>query len=97
MGVVAEARDLSKEEVLKYADGRVFTGQQALNYKLIDLLGNYRDAVDLATEQGGISGKARVVTRQRKRVTLLDMLFGDLEGYMQRIQTWPVLRYQMIM
>lgn len=96
VGVVAEARNMSREEVLKYADGRVFTGQQALNYKLIDLLGNYQDAVDLASEQAGISGKARVVTSHRKRVTLFDILFGDLEGYIQRIQTWPVLRYQMI-
>ncbi len=97
VGVVAEARSLSKDEVLKYADGRVFTGQQALNYKLIDVLGNYQDAVDLASEQAGISGKARVVTPHRKRVTLFDILFGDLEGYVQRIQTWPVLRYQMIL
>ncbi len=95
--VVADARDLSKEEVLKYADGRVFTGQQALNFKLIDVLGNYQDAVAMASEEAGLSGKARVVTPRRKRVTLFDVLFGDLEGYVQRIQTWPVLRYQMIM
>ncbi|NUO78768.1 signal peptide peptidase SppA [candidate division KSB1 bacterium] len=95
--VVAGARNLSKEEVLKYADGRVFTGQQALNYRLIDALGTYQDAVALAAEQAGISGKARIVTPRRKRVTLFDVLFGDLEGYLQRIQTWPVLRYQMIM
>ena len=45
---VAEGRDLPRQEVEKLATGRVFTGQQALEAKLIDEIGNYYDAVEEA-------------------------------------------------
>lgn len=38
--VISEGRKLSKEEVLKLADGRIYSASQALNNKLIDGIGN---------------------------------------------------------
>ncbi len=96
VGVVSRERGLEKSEVMKYADGRVFTGQQALENKLIDLLGTYQDAVALAGKVAGLEGRPRVVTPHKRKLTLLDLLFGDVEGYWTRMQTLPVLRYQMI-
>lgn len=43
--MVAERRKLPRDEVLKLADGRVFTGRQALARKLIDQLGGEEEAV----------------------------------------------------
>jgi len=97
VGVVAEARRLEKSEVLQHADGRVFTGQQALELGLIDLLGTYQDAVSLAAEVTGIEGRPRLVTSHRRKVTIWDLLFGDLEEHLIRLQTLPVLRYQWIL
>lgn len=93
--VVARERGLEKSEVMKYADGRVFTGQQALENRLIDMLGTYQDAVALAAKVAGLEGRPRVVSAHKRKVTMLDLLFGDLEEYWTRLQTLPILRYQM--
>ncbi len=42
---IVEGRGISLAELRKLADGRVFTGAQAKNTKLVDSLGNYQDAV----------------------------------------------------
>lgn len=96
VNVVATERDLTTEQVLKYADGRIYTGQQAHEIRLIDLLGTYEDAVDLAGKMGGITGKARVIKPPVRKTTMWDLLFGDIEQHLIRLQTLPVLRYQMI-
>ncbi len=95
--VVATERGLPTEQVLQYADGRIYTGQQAHELQLIDLLGTYEDAIDLAGKMGGISGKPRVVKPPVRKTTLWDLLFGDVEQHLIRLQTLPVLRYQMIL
>jgi len=60
------------------ADGRVFTGREAKERKLIYEVGNFQDAVDLTARLAGISGKPRLIQLNRQRVTLLDVLTGDL-------------------
>jgi len=42
---VAERRGLPREEVLKLADGRVYTGNQAVQNKLVDAIGSEDDAI----------------------------------------------------
>src|SRR6267142_4425445 len=44
---VASGRKLDLQEVRMMADGRVFTGRDARERKLIDEIGNFQDAVDL--------------------------------------------------
>jgi protease-4 len=51
---VASARSLDKDAVLALADGRIFTGRQALENKLIDELGNYHDALRVAARRAGL-------------------------------------------
>ncbi|MBW1800230.1 MAG: signal peptide peptidase SppA, partial [Deltaproteobacteria bacterium] len=53
---VAKGRNLSKEKVDKIADGRILTGAQAKNLGLVDMLGNFQDAVDLTKKMTGIRG-----------------------------------------
>jgi protease-4 len=55
---VAEGRGLSVEEVRKVAEGRVWTGSQALSHKLVDRLGTLNDAVARARELGGLPAGA---------------------------------------
>ncbi|MGD9496998.1 MAG: signal peptide peptidase SppA [Armatimonadota bacterium] len=57
---VADGREMKVEEVRKLADGRVYTGEQALKLGLIDELGNFYRAVELAGEMGGIEGEPRI-------------------------------------
>lgn len=51
---VSWGRKLSIDSVREIADGRVFTGRQALEVGLVDILGTYQDAVDLAGVLVGI-------------------------------------------
>jgi protease-4 len=77
---VAEGRNdkgLTPERVSQLADGRVYTGEEALREKLIDSLGNYETALKLTAEMVGIRGEPNVVTPPRpRRGTLLDLLTG---------------------
>ena len=58
--LVVEGRGLNREKVLAYADGRILTGRQALEAGLVDELGNLYDALDIAAEKAGISGKPQI-------------------------------------
>src|SRR5215470_238126 len=53
-GLVKERRGLDDEQLEKVADGRVFTGRQAVDLKLIDQLGDEKTAVTWLVEQKGV-------------------------------------------
>jgi protease IV len=55
-GKAAEGRKVTKDEIKKVASGRVWTGSQAVERKLVDVLGGFDDAVKIATEKAGVSG-----------------------------------------
>jgi protease-4 len=75
---VADGRKMDVESVRTIADGRVFTGRDAKEKKLIDEIGNFQDAVELTASLAGISGKPTLLRPVRERVTLLDVLTGDI-------------------
>lgn len=72
---VAEGRGLSLEEVMEIADGRIFSGAQAKELGLVDVLGNFQDAVQLAKEMAGIKGEATMVYPAKPRLRLWDLIF----------------------
>lgn len=57
---VAEARGLSREEVDAVGQGRVFTGAQALERRLVDALGGFEEALAAAREEAGLAPDAPV-------------------------------------
>jgi protease-4 len=56
IGAVAKGRKLTVDEVRPLADGRIYSGEQALGLHLVDQLGGLRDAVYLAAQRAGITG-----------------------------------------
>jgi protease IV len=95
---IAEGRDMSREQILPYADGRVFSGDQAQEYGFVDVLGDLDDAIDIAGEMGNIRGKPSVVRKERRRVTLLDFLDEKLNlmGEVAGLRTsGPLLEYRL--
>jgi protease IV len=94
---VAEERGLDRKEVLKYADGRVFTGRQALEYGFIDTLGTMEDAIRIAAELGDIDGKPNIV-KEKKRKTIFETLVGDAAAEVTKIRQeflqQPLLQYR---
>jgi len=62
IGMVAENRNLSREYVKSIAEGKIYTGKQAKELKLIDETGGKDQALDIAAKLGGIRGHYNVVT-----------------------------------
>lgn len=97
LNVVAEDRKLPIDKLKKFADGRVFTGAQALKLGLVDTLGSFQDAIKIAANLGGIKGKP-VVVEPAERKTLFDLVFGDfiskLHIFEKDFIEQPILQYR---
>lgn len=68
---------MTESDVSKLADGRVFTGEQALDLKLVDQLGNLDDAIRVAGKAGGIAGKPGTIYPRKRTRGLFDALTSD--------------------
>jgi len=71
---VAESRGLGAAEVDKIAEGKIYTGEQAKQLKLVDEMGTINDAVNLAADKAGIKGKPDIVYYPKKKSQLLELL-----------------------
>ncbi len=75
LGAVVEGRKLPEEHIRPLADGRIFTGAQALENGLVDELGDSYSAILLAARLGGIKDKKPKVIRDTDGLsTFMDML-----------------------
>ena len=72
---VAEARNMDVSDVEDLATGWVFLGTEALDLGLIDEIGNYKDAINIAAQLGGIKGEPNV-TSQKVGYSLMDLILG---------------------
>ncbi len=82
LNIIVDGRNMKIEDVRKLADGRIYTGKQALDNGLIDQLGYFDDAITLAKEVAGIQ-EAKII-QYKKMFNLaeifassIDNLFGD--------------------
>lgn len=71
VAAVAEGRKMPVETVKPLADGRIYTGTQALELKLVDQLGDSKDALMLAAKLGGIKDEKPKVRRDTERMSEL--------------------------
>jgi protease-4 len=67
---VAQGRDMDTDAVDKVAQGRIWTGRQALEHGLVDSLGNFQDAVNAAAEAAGIRGQYMLVDYSSRYIPL---------------------------
>ncbi|HUI11566.1 MAG TPA: signal peptide peptidase SppA [Bacteroidota bacterium] len=97
IGVVARERKLAPERVRELADGRVFTGEQAVRLGLVDTLGTFEDAVRIAAGIAGITGEPAIV-RERHTKAFWESVFGDagdaIRDLKQDLLDRPVLSYR---
>ena len=63
---IAEGRHLSEDEVKKLADGRTYTGTQAVANKLADKVGTEDELIDLIKEEKGLSNPTIIELRADK-------------------------------
>lgn len=97
IAAIAEGRQLPVADVQKLADGRVYSGQQALALHLVDKLGGLSEAVHAAAERAGIAGEPHwVEIEPRRRSWLWERLTSLLQaapkgfGGLQFLYTGPI-------
>src|SRR5215471_4747890 len=82
VSAVAEGRHVKSEDIKAIADGRVWTGQQALGMHLIDQVADFQGAVDDTAKALNIKGEPVLVRPEKERQSLLDLIFGDVSQWL---------------
>jgi protease-4 len=96
---VAEGRDLPRERVLAAAEGRVWSGAQALEVGLVTRLGTLADAVERARELGGLpAGPVEIFPPPRNLMELLgEALAGSGSGVLAAARRRPAGRHALLL
>jgi protease IV len=79
---VADGRKMKVDDVRAIANGKVWTGQQALSMKLIDQVADFQAAVYDTARSVNIKGEPVLVRPEKDRKSVADLLFGDLSEYL---------------
>jgi protease-4 len=74
---VARGRKLDRSAVVQFADGRVFSGTQALDLRMIDALGGLEDAVNAAAKLANLPTPPPV-ERPRRKFSIFDLVRNEL-------------------
>jgi protease-4 len=97
VNIVAENRNLPVDDVLEISKGQVYSGSRALELGLVDVLGDYYDAVDTAAKMVGMEGEPKTVKEIQRRRSIWDVILGGLalvKGLSDPIETvHPQLEY----
>jgi protease-4 len=79
---VADGRHMKVDDVRTMANGKVWTGQQAVALKMIDQIGDFQGVVKDTAKAVGIRGEPTLVRPERERKSVLDLLFGDVSEWL---------------
>jgi len=98
VNVIAEGRGMDVLDVLPLADGRIFTGRQALEANLVDVIGDMDDALDIAAGMVGLDTPPKTVMEvPRRQTTFWDLLgrlaFGVIPNFTPEGFTGPQLLF----
>lgn len=102
LDVVSRERKIDMEELKKIATGRVYTGLQALELRLVDTLGTFEDAIQIAADMGGIEGEPTIV-KEKKSMAWLDYFMESSanseirelkEDFKNEFLEKPILQYK---
>jgi protease IV len=74
---VASGRKLSRNDVVSFADGRIFSGAQAKSMAMVDELGSLDDAVNAAAKLAGLKVPPRVLLPRRKS-SIVNLIRSEL-------------------
>jgi protease IV len=83
---VADGRHMKVDDVRSVADGKVWTGQQAVAMKLIDQVSDFEGAVNDTAKAVGIRGEPTLVRPEKDHRSVLDLLFGDVSQWLPNPQ-----------
>jgi protease-4 len=78
-GKAAEGRGISIDSIKKVASGRVWTGTQAKQHKLVDVVGNFADAIDIAAKAAKLTDDYKVRYYPEYTPTLFEQIVNQLD------------------
>lgn len=79
---VADGRHAKESDIRAIANGKVWTGEQAVDLKLVDQITDFEGAVKDTARSVNISGEPTLVYPPKQRRSGLDLLFGDVSDYL---------------
>jgi protease-4 len=85
---VASGRKMDRARVVALADGRVFTGRQAMAAGLVDEMGDLQDAIARAGKLAGLPESPAVI-QERRPWSLWNLVAGLADGT-DRALSWPI-------
>lgn len=93
---IAAARDMEEDIIRELADGRIYTGEQALEVGLIDSLGNFTDAITIAADMGGLDVEdPRLIYPKVDRKFSLFNLLTNAESLVDNfVPLYPILSFE---
>jgi protease IV len=80
---VASARSIPRDSLVTFADGRIFTGRQALQRRLIDTLGSYDEACNYLRSITGLGTNARIINKRETSANIREWFVREM------IRTFP--------
>lgn len=95
---IAKARKMDVENVRELADGRVFTGRQAKDLKLIDEIGSMADAVDWVAGKAAIDGEPSLVYPPKNSTLMEELVGGGVRSLVRetRESATPLIEYRYV-
>jgi protease-4 len=96
IAAVSDCRKIPIDKARAIADGRIFSGRQAINVGLVDELGDLEYAVKSAAKLAGIEGEPEVVSKAEKGA-LSRLLEGKMPEEIFRVLPDFSLRYMYYM
>ncbi len=90
IGAVATGRKLPREDVVRFADGRVFSGTQAKELRMVDALGGLEEAVLASAKLAGIPTPPTVI-QPRRRFSIMELLRSQFGGTAAGLLLRPTL------
>jgi len=94
---IATSRSMPEETIFELADGRVYTGEQALELGLIDKLGNFTDAVTIAADLGGLDTEdpQLIYPRTERKFSLFNLLTNAEQSLVDNfVPLYPILSFE---
>jgi len=94
---IAAARDMEEDTVRGLADGRIYTGEQALEVGLIDSLGNFTDAITIAADMGGLDAETPqlIYPKVDRKFSLFNLLTSAEQSLVDNfVPLYPILSFE---
>ncbi|HEY8513800.1 MAG TPA: signal peptide peptidase SppA [Cyclobacteriaceae bacterium] len=88
----AEGRNMTKDDVRAVAAGRVWSGSEAADNGLVDVLGGFDEAVQLAAERAGVADDYRL-RYYPERKSFLEMWLEQAQEDQARVELGELHRY----